>query len=183
MPGPSTYLLPVSLFILGLTGSLWTTVYAFLLHQYERWEFLDTLIDEAVYEVVGRLTACLPAAAAGSRGRMAVPEYVLPLLLRKLRAWDPPPPPPAAAAVSTAAGDEPCSSLHATYLGLRLDALLLEADELEMFHEHSMRVVQMRRLWHREAYVTRRVWEACNQYPWRLIPSCESSVEESQNGR
>lgn len=34
------HLLTVSLFVLGLTGSLWTTLYAIMLHEYERCEFL-----------------------------------------------------------------------------------------------------------------------------------------------
>lgn len=62
------HLLTVSLFVLGLTGSLWTTLYAILLYEYERCEFLDTLIDEAVYDVV-------------------MPEYVVPLLMNRLCAW------------------------------------------------------------------------------------------------
>ena len=45
-------LLTICLFILGMMGSLWTTVYAFLLHQYERWETLDRLLEETVYDVV-----------------------------------------------------------------------------------------------------------------------------------
>lgn len=62
------HLLTISLFVLGLTGSLWTTLYAILLYEYERCEFLDNLIDEAVYDVV-------------------MPEYVVPLLLNRLCAW------------------------------------------------------------------------------------------------
>lgn len=140
------HLLSVSLFVLGLTGSLWTTVYALLLHQYERWEFLDGLIEEAVYDVVAD-------------------EYVLPVLLARLRDWAEQEDRKRGADHADAPKDE--DDRLGAYARMRL-ALQLDADEMQAFVDRSLEVVRLRRLWHRRAYVVRRIRETCNLYHWRI---------------
>ena len=136
MPVP---LLTISLFVLGLTGSLWTTLYAFMVHQYERWEFLDTLIDEAVFQV-------------------AMHDYVVPMIMQKLREWTPQPGP-----------------TYRVYAQLR-GAMQLNVEEMDAFQDRCLKVVRLRRLWHRPAYIARRVRETCAQYHWR-IPVMDDLLE------
>ena len=173
------HLLTVSLFVLGLTGSLWTTLYALLLHQYERWDYLNALLEEVVYEVV-------------------VYDYVIPIMVRNLREH----------ASTLCATMPPQQHAGGVYVQLRL-ALQLSPEEFETFVDralHAVRpeerpfwfvctgvcvcvcvsvvgdvvvfdregrrgrssAVQLRRLWHGKGYLRRRVREMCSQYPWRV---------------
>ena len=64
-------MLLIALFVLGLVGSLWTTVFAILAYRVERLAEFDRLLQQVVYDEVFL-------------------QYCVPLLLQKLRQWPPP---------------------------------------------------------------------------------------------
>ena len=57
--------------------------------------------------------------------------------------------------------------MHRTYEQLR-GAMQLTPEEMAVFQDRCEKVVRLRRLWHRQAYIARRVRETCVQYHWRM---------------
>lgn len=135
----------VSLFVMGLLGTAWYTVYAFAEYQAERIEEMDESIDEVLWGEVFR-------------------QYLRPLFWSKLRGWDP------LSADSPVAGHR-TTTLEARAVLLFVDvrrSLLLDPEELHIFTTLCVDALKRRYRFHTRRYIQRRLEETCNQYVWHM---------------
>ena len=138
-------LFQLALFVLGVMGSLWTTIYALFDYHSERMGEFDVLVHRVLFDEV-------------------FPHHCLPIILGRLRQWD-----------GGEGGGRPAFvALHMlcllsaqeydTYISLAVESLC----QPSLRRAPAAEACQCRRLWFSRKYITRRVRDVAPQYPWHV---------------